>query len=40
MAVTRLDDGNYGLRVIEEKNHVRLAWAPRGPGWPEQPATW
>lgn len=39
MAVTRQDDGDYGLRVIEG-NGVRLAWAPEGPGWPDRPANW
>ena len=29
----RIDDGNYGARVIEG-NNVKLLWAPEGPGWP------
>ncbi len=39
LAVNRYDDGNYGLRIIQG-NGVRLAWAPQGPGWPEEVATW
>ncbi len=38
-AVHRLDDGNYGLRVVEG-NGVTLAWAPEGPGWPSHHASW
>ncbi len=30
---TRIDDGNYGARVVES-NGLCLVWAPRGPGWP------
>jgi hypothetical protein len=29
---TRVDDGNYGARLIEG-NDVTLLWAPEGPGW-------
>jgi hypothetical protein len=32
---SRLDDKNYGLRIVEG-NGIRLAWAPRGPGWPDK----
>ena len=30
----RVDDGDFGMRQVEG-NNVTLAWAPRGPGWPE-----
>ena len=40
LAITRQDDGNYGTRVIDGSDGLRLAWAPQGPGWPDQPATW
>lgn len=39
LAVTRQDDGNYNLRIIQG-NGVRLAWAPHGPGWAEHVASW
>lgn len=39
LAVTRQDDGDYGLRIIDG-NGVRLAWAPRGPGWADKTANW
>jgi len=32
MVLTRLDDGNYGARLIQG-NGVTLVWAPAGPGW-------
>jgi hypothetical protein len=35
----RVDDGNLGLHVVEG-NDVTLAWAPRGPGWPDEGMTW
>lgn len=38
-AVHRLDDGNYGVRLVEG-NGARLLWAPQGPGWPEHYASW
>lgn len=38
-AVHRLDDGNYGARVVGG-NGVRLVWAPQGPGWPAHYASW
>lgn len=38
-AIHRLDDGNYGMRLIEG-NGVTLVWAPEGPGWPSKHATW
>jgi hypothetical protein len=38
-ALHRLDDGNYGMRLVEG-NGVRLVWAPEGPGWPGDGVTW
>lgn len=38
-AMTRLDDGNYGARLVEG-NGVRLVWAPEGPGWGEHYTPW
>ncbi|HWR52775.1 MAG TPA: hypothetical protein VN428_16815 [Bryobacteraceae bacterium] len=38
-AMTRLDDGNYGARLVEG-NGVRLVWAPEGAGWGERHASW
>ncbi len=35
----RVDDGDLGLRVVEG-NGVTLAWAPRGPGWPDEGVSW
>lgn len=35
----RVNDGDFGLRIVEG-NGVTLAWAPRGPGWPDQGTTW
>jgi hypothetical protein len=35
----RIDDGNYGARVIEG-NRVTLVWAPRGEGWPDEGVSW
>jgi len=35
----RINDGNFGLQVIEG-NGVTLAWAPRGPGWPNKGVSW
>ena len=31
----RVNDGDFGMRIIEG-NSVTLAWAPRGPGWPDR----
>ena len=39
MAMHRFDDGNYGMRLISG-NGVTLVWAPQGPGWPEEGASW
>jgi len=38
-AIHRLDDGNYGTRLIAG-NGVALEWAPEGPGWPPHYASW
>jgi len=38
-AVHRVDDGNYGARVVTG-NGVTLLWAPQGPGWPAHYASW
>jgi hypothetical protein len=35
----RVDDADYGVRVVEGSG-ARLAWAPRGPGWPGRAATY
>lgn len=35
----RMSDGDFGIRIVEG-NGVILAWAPRGPGWPDQGTTW
>jgi hypothetical protein len=35
----RTDDGDLGLRIVEG-NGVTLAWAPRGPGWPDEGVAW
>jgi len=35
----RIDDGNLGIRIVEG-NDITLAWAPRGPGWPDKGVTW
>ncbi len=35
----RVDDGDYGMRIVEG-NGVTLAWAPRGPGWPDEGISW
>ncbi|MPN14185.1 hypothetical protein SDC9_161511 [bioreactor metagenome] len=35
----RADDGDLGLRVVEGSG-VTLAWAPRGPGWPDKGTSW
>ncbi len=38
-AIHRVDDGNYGMRLVEG-NGVSLLWAPVGPGWPSHYASW
>lgn len=35
----RIDDGNLDMRIVKG-NEVSLAWAPRGPGWPNRGVTW
>ena len=35
----RLDSGETGMQIVEG-NGVTLAWAPRGPGWPDQGVSW
>ena len=39
LATHRLDDGNYGMRLIEG-NGMRLVWAPEGAGWPSRGVSW
>ena len=39
LATHRLDDGNYGMRLVEG-NGVTLIWAPDGPGWPSRGVSW
>jgi len=31
----RLDDEDYGARMVEGNEGICLIWAPKGPGWPE-----
>ncbi|MDD2620798.1 MAG: DUF1566 domain-containing protein [Syntrophomonadaceae bacterium] len=35
----RINDGDLGIRIVEG-NEVTLAWAPRGPGWPDRGLSW
>jgi hypothetical protein len=35
----RMNDRDFGLRIVEG-NGVTLAWAPRGPGWPDKGISW
>ncbi|MEA1883531.1 MAG: DUF1566 domain-containing protein [Thermotogota bacterium] len=35
----RINDGDFGLRIVEG-NSITLAWAPRGPGWPDRGVSW
>jgi len=35
----RINDRDFGLRIVEG-NGVTLAWAPRGPGWPDAGTSW
>lgn len=37
--LNRVNDGDFGTRIIEG-NNVTLAWAPRGPGWPDKGVSW
>ncbi len=35
----RQNDGDFGMRIVEG-NGITLAWAPRGPGWPDTGTSW
>lgn len=35
----RINDNDFGIRIVEG-NGVTLAWAPRGPGWPDKGTSW
>lgn len=35
----RVNDRDFGLRIVAG-NGVTLAWAPRGPGWPDAGTSW
>ena len=35
----RINDHDFGMRVVEG-NGLTLAWAPRGPGWPDAGVSW
>ena len=35
----RINDGDFGMRIVKG-NNVTLAWAPRGPGWPDRGVSW
>ncbi|AHF10096.1 MULTISPECIES: DUF1566 domain-containing protein [Dehalobacter] len=35
----RINDNDFGMRIVEG-NGVTLAWAPRGPGWPDKGTSW
>ena len=35
----RINDQDFGIRIVAG-NNVTLAWAPRGPGWPDQGVSW
>ena len=35
----RFNDGNFSERIITG-NNVQLIWAPQGPGWPDNGASW
>ena len=35
----RINDENFNLRIVEG-NGVTLAWAPKGPGWPDKGTSW
>lgn len=35
----RIDDGDFGMRIVEGSG-ATLAWAPRGPGWPDEGTAW
>jgi hypothetical protein len=35
----RINDNDFGMRIVQG-NGVTLAWAPRGPGWPDKGTSW
>ena len=35
----RFNDNDFGMRIVQG-NGVTLAWAPRGPGWPDKGTSW
>lgn len=35
----RMNDHDFGIRTVEG-NGVTLAWAPKGPGWPDKGVSW
>lgn len=35
----RINDEDFSMRIVEGKD-VTLAWAPRGPGWPNEGISW
>lgn len=35
----RVNDGDFGIRIVEGQMFT-LAWAPRGPGWPDAGTSW
>ena len=35
----RVNDQDFGIRVVQGRETV-LAWAPRGPGWPDKGVSW
>lgn len=35
----RISDGDLGIKIVSGKG-VTLAWAPRGPGWPDDGRSW
>jgi len=35
----RINDNDFSMRIVEG-NGVTLAWAPRGPGWPDKGTSW
>lgn len=35
----RINDNDFGIRIVEGQK-TTLAWAPRGPGWPDSGTSW
>jgi len=35
----RINDKDFSMRIVKG-NNVVLAWAPRGPGWPDEGTSW